>query len=119
MYVDVYWNSIRKQWAVIRVGKGNRKVTFYADELTIENATFHHGMRTRKEHVCKSRHVNAHRVVTGRLRSFRDNGKGIMGVVPATYDSPKEFKTSNTWATIRYARLVNFTRGGNRFATVG
>ncbi len=80
MQVRVYWNSIRRDWAVVKVGNGNRKVTFYADELTLTGVTFHTGLKG-KHLVCKSGHVNRHDYAEGKLASFsgfssRLNGYG-------------------------------------------
>lgn len=68
MQVRVYRSEHRNQWAVVKVGKGNRKVTFYADALTLTNATFHAGPKS--GHICKSGHKNRHNYIEGTFKSF-------------------------------------------------
>lgn len=83
MLVRVYWNSQKREWAVVKVGmnaegRRNRKVTFYAPELTITDATFHTGLKG-KHLVCKSGHVNRHDFVEGKLASFSGFSRRLNG----------------------------------------
>lgn len=82
MIVRVYWNEQRGQWAVVKVGNGNRKVTFYAEELTLTNATFHVGNGGK---VCKSGHKNRHNFVEGKLSSFQAYPRAHRGGYPADH----------------------------------
>lgn len=77
MKVRVYWNSRRREWAVVKVGSGNRKVTFYASELTLTGATFHAGLKGMNL-VCKSGHVNRHDYVEGKIFSFSGSPPRLM-----------------------------------------
>lgn len=129
MKVRVYRNSIRNQWAVVKVGNGNRKVTFYADELTLTDATFHSGLKGTHD-VCKSGHVNRHDYVEGKLASFsgcatrlnRVEGTALAcHAVLKNYNNEFEARTSIIAPKGRVAvgmmrmRRVEFTNYGMRY----
>ena len=76
MRVRVYWNSIRREWAVVKAGQ--RRVTFYAEELTLTDASFHTGLKG-KHAVCKSGHVNRHDFVEGKLASLLSFARRLNG----------------------------------------
>lgn len=133
MRVRVYFNSQKREWAVVKVGEGNRKVTFYAPELTLTDATFHTGLKG-KNLVCKSGHVNRHDYVEGKLASFSGCSTRLNGPDKALachmvqknmynefeawniQDSDGSGRTHKTAAGGKVIGRVEFTTYGKRYA---
>jgi hypothetical protein len=122
--VRVYRNSRLNKWAVVKVG--SRKVAFYADELTLKDATFHTGLKG-KHRVCKSGHVNRHNYVEGKLTSlFAQNRHRQPCSHRTTYYAPVDVefvtKTANPNGTkqeVLSGKRVEFTNYGERYVSCG
>lgn len=113
MRVRVYWNSVRKQWAVVR--QGERRVFGYADSLTLEDVTWrvsYHG----NQHACQSGHVNRHKWAEGTLVSFES---GFLGCHPVDYwpETMRGFTNSHTQEEVTHSPYVDLTSHGLRYIT--
>lgn len=124
MRCRVYWNSIRREWAVVKAGQ--RKVTFYAEGLTLTDAQFHTGLKG-KHAVCKSGHVNRHDFVEGKLASLTSFARRLNGPdKPLACHPVRKNRYNEFEATVRQGQRVaaggrtlervEFTSYGVRYA---